>query len=245
MKKIFLASLFTCAALAQTAFATVYNGDYDEDDYPPEPKTVEISDYQLTHNSFFMEGNLGLGAVSTSGYTHLSGQHEGTAFDGQGLYAGFNFGLNIKRWATPYLGFNFTNGSGHVSFDRISDKIDNVDFFNFSVCLGTLVFPFRNVSGMEGIFAGFEIGWGGLEAEVENSKYDKFVNDANFNFKLELGNVWDLTPRWSIGVKGFLSFYNFFDDYDYDSYYYSNYDDYEIFDLSGVSVGLVATIIRR
>lgn len=248
MKNIFLASMVAAAVLSQTAFASVYDANSDYDDYPPEPKTVEISEYQLTHNSFFMEASLGLGAQSVDGYIHREGKIVGTAFDGDGLAGALNVGLNIKRWAAPYLGFNFITGSGHVSFDGPYDKLKNFSFYTVGVSIGTLLFPFRNVEGMNGLFLGFELGVGGIEVNSEKyDRYDYLVNDSKFFVTIELGHVWDLTPRWSAGIKGVVSFNSISDDYDYyDSDYYPSYEyDYEMYDKSSVSIGLMATLIRR
>ncbi len=248
MNKIALASLFTIAAFSQVAFAGSYDNNLYEDDYPPEPKPVEISEYQLTHSSFFMEADLGLGAQSIDGYIHKDGKIVGTAFDGDGLAGAFNFGINIKRWIAPYLGFSFVFGSGHVSFDSADDKLKNFSFYTLGANIGTLIFPFRNVDGMSGLFLGFELGVGGVEVSSDKlDRFDYLVNNSRFLVTIELGHVWDLTPRWSAGIKGFVSFNSFNDDYDYyDSDYYPSYAyDYEMYDLSGVSIGLMATLIRR
>lgn len=248
MKKFFLAALFS-TALSQVAFAGVYSNDPYYDDYPPEPKTVEISEYQLTHNSFFMQLDLGLAAQSVSGYIHKGGKTVGTGFDGEGLGATFNLGLNVKRWYAAYIGFGFVEGTGHASFDGTREKVKNFDFYSLNFHIGTVLFPFRNVPGMEGFFAGLELGVGGVETSNDDDyAYDDLVNESTFTFKIEAGHVWDLTPRWGIGVKGFISFNGFIEDSYYDDdyyYYYGGYEDYYMRDLSGVSIGIMATLIRR
>ena len=246
MKNFFLLSALVLTVLAQPAFAGVYNIDQDYDDYPPEHQRVEISERLLTRNSFFFEMNVGLGSQAVDGYVYKNHSVVGAAFDGSGLFWGFNVGLNFKRWFATTLGFNMTNGTGHASFDGPIEKIEDFDFYNFSINLGIKVFPFRNVDGLENLFAGLAFGTGVVNTDHENWSYDYMVSEGCVNLTIELGYLWNLTPRWGVGIKGFLGFDNFIEYYSYyDDDYYSDYDEYEMRDMSGVKLGLAATLIRR
>lgn len=83
---------------------------------------------------------------------------------------------------------------------------------------------------------GFELGIGNLSVDGDEYSY-YVVNDDPVIYKIELGHVWDISTRFSLGLKGYISF----ESYDETSSYYED----EMTDLDGVSLGLLFTVTRR
>lgn len=249
MNKTFLATLLGLMCLTQVSFAGIFdkyqyadNGYIDPYYEEEEDKGPVISEEQLTHNSLFWELASGMAAHEVSGYIEPRGESiTGGYVDGEGFYGAANLGINFRRWFSIYVGMEFTNGTGYFAYDGNRDKIKGLDYFDFNLHIGTDIFPFRDSDELRGLFFGFEIGIGFVEAYTDAlNEYhytSDVVSDDPVTYKIQVGHLWDLTPHYSLGVKTFVVF----DSYDERDYYYDD----ELTNLSGVAVGIAATLIRR
>ncbi|MCQ2109357.1 MAG: hypothetical protein MJZ05_11425 [Fibrobacter sp.] len=243
MKKTFLATVLALTGFSQVALAGVFDKFYYENDgyYEEEedsPKSVSpVSEELLAENTCFWEIATGVVAQEVDGYMKVDDLVQGTSFAGEGFFLSGNLGFNFKRWWALYAGLDFSGGTGHLAYDGYREKLQNFEFDAFNLHWGMRIFPFRDDPELRGLFFGFEMGIGNLSVDGEDYFSYYVVNDDPVNYKIEFGHVWDISSRFSLGLKGYISF----ESYDEDGYYYND----EMTDLDGVSLGFLLTLTRR
>ncbi|MCQ2091886.1 MAG: hypothetical protein MJY85_04330 [Fibrobacter sp.] len=150
-------------------------------------------------------------------------------FSGTSETIEFDLGINIRHIMAIYWGIDFSAGSGSWEYSRYYKDADASHYtFNLNL-LGVSFYPFRS-SKLRGFLFGVSFGFGG--EFVNDDENETYIDEPVWNTRLEIGHVWDVSRRISLGVTSQLTLKSFLGDYDNGEF-------------SAYSLGLEFTVMRR
>ena len=196
------ALLFVLASVATTVFAGVY-------DSTPQGKT----EVRRHANSFFFDAFIGGTFLNYETESdNLNPYDFKDEFEGAGPAIGIKLGGMFFELISPHatLDISFAKGDRKRTDSQYFSQYDTYEWHDYEwhesvyrIFLGggVTVFPFRNPeSAMHGFYAGASLGIFAVEGSSDLLQNGSDINNEGFSVKLDLGNVWSVSDRWSIGI---------------------------------------------
>lgn len=127
------------------------------------------------------------------------------------LYHGFGPAVDVKVGGAGeifalYFDLQLMYSSG--SLEKSKSTLTRREHFEWDessrrlmLGMGFTAFPFRNPESlMHGSFAGLSLGVMSVSVDVSKNAVSSGIEEQGFSVSIELGKLWTLSDRWSVGV---------------------------------------------
>lgn len=232
MKKLMMAVLLAAVAVSQSFAKTTYSV-FESAGTAENASYVDNKSDNGFRSSFFWRANTGFSSEFFEIYHETNSSSYTGEYSGIGEYVSAEFGVNFKRLFAVFFGMDFTIGSGDFC---VRSSCYDASLSKFDINLGTLFYPFRSSSALKGLNFGSTIGFVGEFITLDRDN-ENVADEPGISLKFEVGYVWDVTRRISLGVEFYYTINAMFSTEDYDYYEYE--------ESSGATVGLLFTVMRR